>query len=110
MDARLKAQPEFMSLIQERLAEIHWPMICSRSDQLITMDHSWFKKIYELGISSPLSPDITGGLEGMHYKLSSFNCKQAGGLPFFFPLIKLLFQELVRHQSQASANKHENIF
>lgn len=40
----------------------------------------------------------------MHYKLSSFNCKQAGVLGiaffFFFPSLKeLLFQVFVRHQS-----------
>lgn len=55
-------------------------------------------KIYELGISSPLSPDITGGLKGMHYKLSSFNCEQAGALPFSSFTNKLIFQELVRHE------------
>lgn len=89
-----------MALIQERLAEIHWPMICGRSDQLIITVRSWFKKIHELGISSPLSPDITGGLKGMHYKLSSFNCKQTGALPFsFFFINKLIFQELARHWS-----------
>ena len=45
----------------------------------------------------------------MHYKLSPFNCKQERTLPFFFfPLIKLLFQELVRHHSQAVVNKHDN--
>lgn len=63
LDARLKAQPEFMSWIQERLAEIHWSMVCSGSDQLITMVRSWFKNMYELGISSALSPHITEGLE-----------------------------------------------
>lgn len=41
----------------------------------------------------------------MHYKPSSFNCKQAGVLGiafffFFFPSLKeLLFQVFVRHQS-----------
>lgn len=85
-----------MALIQERLAEIHWPMICGRSDQLIITVHSWFKEIHELGISSPLSPDITGGLKGMHYKLSSFNCKQTGALPFsFFLLINLFSKSLL---------------
>lgn len=69
LDVRLKVSPEFMSRIQERLAEIHWSMICSGSDQLITMVHSRFKNIYELGISSPLSLHITGGLARMQYKL-----------------------------------------
>lgn len=45
LDARLKAQPEFMSLIQECLAEIHWPMICSGSEQLIITVLSWFKNL-----------------------------------------------------------------